>query len=248
MALSVDANKSFAPLLVETSANIIESLWSQVPPHLPQLPAPVLRKFIAELLLRSKASYSTVYLSLLYLFRLKPTLGATLGQYPSQNMFLAALVLASKFLQDSCYSNRSWAKLTGIPATEITLMERLLLRLLDHSLHVKEAEFDAWSQFVTMHMAKLHARSTQAQQQHAHAHAETTTTMQSQQQQTTTREVHNVVNSPALSATSETTETPSSKVSVGRKRRSSGLEEEEDQEASTLMTMVKRNRSMVTVS
>ena len=66
MALSVDANKSFAPLLVETSANIIESLWSQVPPHLLQLPAPVLRKFIAELLLRSKESYSTVYLSLLY--------------------------------------------------------------------------------------------------------------------------------------------------------------------------------------
>jgi len=29
--------------------------------------------------------------------------------------FLAALILASKFIQDKCYSNRAWAKLSGLP-------------------------------------------------------------------------------------------------------------------------------------
>ena len=33
--------------------------------------------------------------------------------------FLASLILASKFMQDKCYSNRAWAKLAGLPAREI---------------------------------------------------------------------------------------------------------------------------------
>ncbi|KAI9509159.1 hypothetical protein F5148DRAFT_1189583 [Russula earlei] len=33
--------------------------------------------------------------------------------------FLASLILASKFMQDRCYSNRAWAKLAGLPAREI---------------------------------------------------------------------------------------------------------------------------------
>ncbi|KAJ2931292.1 hypothetical protein H1R20_g5788, partial [Candolleomyces eurysporus] len=40
--------------------------------------------------------------------------------------FLAALILASKFTQDKCYSNRAWAKLTGLPAREIGRCERAL--------------------------------------------------------------------------------------------------------------------------
>lgn len=40
--------------------------------------------------------------------------------------FIAALVLASKFAQDKCYSNRAWAKLAGLPPREIGRCERAL--------------------------------------------------------------------------------------------------------------------------
>ena len=40
--------------------------------------------------------------------------------------FLASLILASKFMQDKCYSNRAWAKLAGLPAREIGRCERAL--------------------------------------------------------------------------------------------------------------------------
>lgn len=40
--------------------------------------------------------------------------------------FLAALILASKFLQDRCYSNRAWAKLSGLPPREVGRCERAL--------------------------------------------------------------------------------------------------------------------------
>lgn len=40
--------------------------------------------------------------------------------------FLASLILASKFMQDKCYSNRAWAKLSGLQPREISRCERAL--------------------------------------------------------------------------------------------------------------------------
>ncbi|KAH7108432.1 hypothetical protein BKA62DRAFT_22394 [Auriculariales sp. MPI-PUGE-AT-0066] len=54
--------------------------------------------------------------------------------------FLAALLLASKFLQDRSYSNKAWAKLTGLPAREVGRCERALFACLEWRLWVgKEA-------------------------------------------------------------------------------------------------------------
>ncbi|KAJ7217827.1 hypothetical protein GGX14DRAFT_438430 [Mycena pura] len=50
--------------------------------------------------------------------------------------FLASLILASKFTQDKCYSNRAWAKLSGLPAREIGRCERALGDALDWRLWV----------------------------------------------------------------------------------------------------------------
>jgi len=50
--------------------------------------------------------------------------------------FLAALILASKFSQDKCYSNRAWAKLSGLPPREIGRCERALGQALDWRLWV----------------------------------------------------------------------------------------------------------------
>ncbi|KXN91061.1 G1/S-specific cyclin pas1 [Leucoagaricus sp. SymC.cos] len=50
--------------------------------------------------------------------------------------FLASLILASKFTQDKCYSNRAWAKLSGLPAREIGRCERALGEALDWRLWV----------------------------------------------------------------------------------------------------------------
>lgn len=40
--------------------------------------------------------------------------------------FLAAVILASKFTQDKCFSNKAWARLAGLPAREISRCERAL--------------------------------------------------------------------------------------------------------------------------
>ena len=40
--------------------------------------------------------------------------------------FLASLILASKFTQDRCYSNKAWAKLSRLPPHEISCCEHTL--------------------------------------------------------------------------------------------------------------------------
>ena len=50
--------------------------------------------------------------------------------------FLASLILASKFLQDRCYSNRAWAKLSGLSPREVGRCEKALGDALDWRLWV----------------------------------------------------------------------------------------------------------------
>jgi len=57
--------------------------------------------------------------------------GFTLPDLPSpllcpRRTLMGALVLAAKFVQDKCYSNRAWAKLCGLPPREVGRCERAL--------------------------------------------------------------------------------------------------------------------------
>ncbi|KAK9720399.1 PHO85 cyclin-5 [Basidiobolus ranarum] len=62
-----------------------------------------------------------------------------------RRMFLAALILASKFLADRSCSNRAWAKITGLQVGEISACELTVLRLLDYRLFISTTVFSRWS-------------------------------------------------------------------------------------------------------
>ncbi|KAF9369477.1 hypothetical protein CPB97_003567 [Podila verticillata] len=61
-----------------------------------------------------------------------------------RRMFLAALILASKFQQDRTYSNKAWSKISGLPVSEINLNEITFLTLIDYRLFVSQAVFQKW--------------------------------------------------------------------------------------------------------
>lgn len=58
-----------------------------------------------------------------------------------RRMFLAAVISASKFLQDRNYSNRAWAKISGLPVGEVNLNERAFLKLVRYRLYVGSMEY-----------------------------------------------------------------------------------------------------------
>ncbi|KAI0309373.1 hypothetical protein OF83DRAFT_1040572, partial [Amylostereum chailletii] len=53
-----------------------------------------------------------------------------------RRIFLASLILASKFTQDKGHTNRTWARLAGLPAQEIGHCERALGEALEWQLWV----------------------------------------------------------------------------------------------------------------
>lgn len=63
-----------------------------------------------------------------------------------RRMFLAAIVVASKFLQDQTYSNRTWSKISGLATREIEQLERIFLHTIHYNLMVDTAQWTRWTQ------------------------------------------------------------------------------------------------------
>jgi len=116
-----------------------------------------LRTFIQETLRRSRTSFSTLQVALYYLIVIKahvPKFDFTMEQpvdahwsralQCGRRMFLAALILASKYLQDRNYSARAWSKISGLTVSEINTNEMAFLQAVNWKLHVPEPLFERW--------------------------------------------------------------------------------------------------------
>ena len=120
-----------------------------------------LRTFIQEVLKRSKTSYSTLQVALYYLVLIKPHVPkidftqiqsedshVSRAMQCGRRMFLAALILASKYLQDRNYSARAWSKISGLKIAEINSNEIAFVSAIDWKLHVPESRFQRWTDVV----------------------------------------------------------------------------------------------------
>ena len=120
-----------------------------------------LRTFIQETLRRSRTSFSTLQVALYYLILIKahvPSYDFTMEQpvdtpwgralQCGRRMFLAALILASKYLQDRNYSARAWSKISGLKVCEVNNNEMAFLEAVNWKLHFPEPLFDRWQQIL----------------------------------------------------------------------------------------------------
>jgi len=73
-----------------------------------------------------------------------------------RRMFLAAIVVASKFLQDRTYSNRTWSKISGLGTQEIDQLERVFLKMIRYDLVVNHAQWMKW----TAELSSPHVKSS----------------------------------------------------------------------------------------
>ncbi|KAJ5866819.1 hypothetical protein N7534_001372 [Penicillium rubens] len=158
---------NFVDNLVDTASQIVETIWplsaaaSRSDAATGSKGVLPLRTFIQETLRRSRTSYSTLQVALYYLIKVKPhvpTHDFTKEQPRDQSslramqcgrrMFLAALILASKYLQDRNYSARAWSKISGLNTLEINQNELMFLKAVGWRLHIDEATFQRWTDLV----------------------------------------------------------------------------------------------------
>lgn len=155
----------FVDSLVDSATQMVEIIWPLSVPTCPNervsgrgvLP---LRTFIQETLRRSRTSYSTLQVALYYLILIKahvPKIDFTMEQPEDQSiralqcgrrMFLAALILASKYLQDRNYSARAWSKISGLKVVEINTNEMAFLKAVNWKLHITDPVFERWQAIV----------------------------------------------------------------------------------------------------
>ena len=151
----------------DTASQIVETIWplsaaaSRSDAATGSKGVLPLRTFIQETLRRSRTSYSTLQVALYYLIKVKPHVPChdfTREQPREQSrmramqcgrrMFLAALILASKYLQDRNYSARAWSKISGLNTVEINQNELKFLQAEGWRLRISETTFQRWTDLV----------------------------------------------------------------------------------------------------
>ncbi|KAI9887445.1 MAG: hypothetical protein M1823_000703 [Watsoniomyces obsoletus] len=166
-----DRKLTFVDSLVDSATQIVEVIWPLA--NVACGPAGTLgarssvlplKTFIQETLRRSRTSYSTLQVALYYLICIKHRVPAFDFTRPQpvdsasvralqcgRRMFLAALILASKYLQDRNYSARAWSKISGLSTLEINANEMTFLQAIDWRLHVTERVFQRWTDLMLRH-------------------------------------------------------------------------------------------------
>ncbi|KAF7717940.1 Uncharacterized protein PECH_002654 [Penicillium ucsense] len=158
---------NFVDNLVDTASQIVEVIWplsaaaSRSDAATGAKGVLPLRTFIQETLRRSRTSYSTLQVALYYLIKIKSHVpshdvskdmrrdqACTRAMQCGRRMFLAALILASKYLQDRNYSARAWSKISGLNTPEINQNELMFLDAVGWRLHISEATFQRWTEIV----------------------------------------------------------------------------------------------------
>ncbi|ORX82202.1 hypothetical protein K493DRAFT_190577, partial [Basidiobolus meristosporus CBS 931.73] len=133
--------------LAEFAANMVNYMWNTQLSSYSSTASTDLKAFCSALIFTTEMSSTTILTALQYIHRLKSYCPSAGGNRTSEyRIFTVALILASKFLDDSTYTNKTWAEVTRIPVRELNSMELEFLSFLDFDLFVSEKEFIHWLQ------------------------------------------------------------------------------------------------------
>lgn len=121
--------------------------------------SPHFRKFVFQILSSTRLPSSTILLGLVYLRVRIPPQGVSSSlslEDLLDRMLTVSLLLASKFLDDNTFQNKSWSEVTGIPVLELNALEKAWLELIGWDLHIDaegtkgfanyKAMWEAWIQ------------------------------------------------------------------------------------------------------
>ncbi|KAH9001386.1 hypothetical protein EDB92DRAFT_1788253 [Lactarius akahatsu] len=109
---------------------------------------------------RAEVEIPVILATLVYLNRAKPHLHIALEEWANERVFLGALIVASKYLNDSSLKNVHWAVCTGVfGKRDIGRIEREFLDVLDFELSISEDDLMAHHDSVMSLVQPTHRHS-----------------------------------------------------------------------------------------
>ncbi|KAL2019259.1 hypothetical protein VTK56DRAFT_9803 [Thermocarpiscus australiensis] len=135
---------------VEPMADYVSEMATRV--VMPQRPVnPAFRKFVSQILTSTRLPSTTILLGMNYLAKRINMMRADGQNDHSEGqvwrMFTTALLLASKFLDDNTFQNKSWSEVSGIPVQELNTLEYEWLAAVQWRLYVDlegNNDYTAW--------------------------------------------------------------------------------------------------------
>ncbi|GLB34563.1 putative cyclin [Lyophyllum shimeji] len=127
--------------------------------------------FVSNIITRAEVSTPTVLASLVYIDRAKPHLHIALEEWALERVFLGALIVASKYLNDSTLKNVHWALCTGVfGKRDVGRIEREFLDVLDFELNVAEDDILSHHDNLSAVAVLSYPHQTSRSFIHPHAH------------------------------------------------------------------------------
>ncbi|KAI5845390.1 hypothetical protein BZA05DRAFT_342548 [Tricharina praecox] len=111
---------------------------------------PSYRKFVYQILSSTRLPSSTILLGLCYLRErmAQPQMpGMTRQDNNVYRLLTISLLLASKFLDDNTFQNKSWSEVTNIPVQELNALEKEWLKEMRWNLHIDPEGTKGFSQY-----------------------------------------------------------------------------------------------------
>ncbi|KAG6844002.1 hypothetical protein H0H87_010817 [Tephrocybe sp. NHM501043] len=129
--------------------------------------------FVTNVITRAEVTTPTLLAALVYIDRAKPHLHIALEEWALERVFLGAIIVASKYLNDSTLKNVHWALCTGVfGKRDVGRIEREFLDVLDFQLGITED--DVLSHHDGVSAVALASHSHRASRGFTHPHSRRT--------------------------------------------------------------------------
>lgn len=100
------------------------------------------KSYVMRVIQYAYCSEEAYIISLIYLNRLHRRYGNRFYNYLTfHRLYITSILIASKFIDDMIVDNSYYAKVGGIPTSELCLLELTFLEDIDYELYVSEHEY-----------------------------------------------------------------------------------------------------------
>ncbi len=110
--------------------------------------------YLRRIYAHAKCSDACFVVALIYIDRIIAMHSFRVTSLNVHRIFLSAILLAAKFLDDVYYNNSFYAKIGGIPLQELNSLELEFLRLTRFDLHVSEHQYGAYHRGISAYVSK----------------------------------------------------------------------------------------------
>mmetsp|Transcript_18434 Transcript_18434/g.25524 ORF Transcript_18434/g.25524 Transcript_18434/m.25524 type:complete len:215 (-) Transcript_18434:83-727(-) len=128
--------------LIEINDQAPESNLRTTRFHSVSVPDIPLQKYLKRISRYTDCNVETLVCAVMYLLRVSRRSEIMITSLSVHRLLITSIVIAMKYVEDECFTNRYMAKVGGVSLVELNRLEVSFLKKLDFSLHIAPENFE----------------------------------------------------------------------------------------------------------